>query len=93
MSDKLKTSWDEHYMLDAFLGFVSFSLSEPNALSAFRKETGNTWEPATTGIDKMIDEATGVDFAFIQQFSDWCEKSFGTPEDIGEGYLDRAPPL
>lgn len=81
---RLKTSWDGHYMYPAFIGYVHFALSRADALAQFRVETGNTFQPALTSLDRMIDEATGRDLAFAQAFIDWCEKQFGTPSDINE---------
>jgi hypothetical protein len=79
----LKTSWDDHYMYAAYVGFLRFALGHEPILKQYRHETGDKWEPGNTGIDQMIDTATGADFAFLQRFSDWAEKAhFGTPDDL-----------
>ncbi|MCP5018070.1 MAG: hypothetical protein GY938_22775 [Ketobacter sp.] len=84
MTDRIKTSWDDHYMLQAFLGFVSYCSKDPDRIKQFKSETGDTYSPPKTTIDKMIDESTGRDLVFAQSFVDWCETLFGTPEDLGD---------
>lgn len=80
---KLKTSWDDHYMLVAYLGCLSWVLSEDEVLEAFRKETENNWKPPKYPLGKAIDHATGIDFVFIQGFSDFVESNiFGTSDDL-----------
>lgn len=86
---RLKTSWDEHYMWKAYIDFLHFALGNDEMVAQFRAETGNMWKPAKNGLGRMIDEATGVEFKFLQQFSDWCEATYyGTPAD-----LDKEIPL
>lgn len=86
---RLKTSWDGHYMRQAYIDFLHFALGNDDILKQFREETGILWQPARNGLEKAIDEATGVEFKFLQQFSDWCEtRHYGTPAD-----MDRDMPL
>jgi hypothetical protein len=80
---KLKTSWDDHYMFPAYVGFLSFALGNGDILAQYRAETGDNWTPAKTPIEQMVDEATGAELRFLQSFSDFCERAhFGTPADI-----------
>lgn len=50
-------------------------------VAAFRAETGNRWEPGKTGIDKMIDQATGADHQFIKAFIAWFNVAVWGPLD------------
>jgi hypothetical protein len=80
---KLKTAWDGHYMLPDFMGCVYWALGDAKTLGAYRKATGDNWTPPKTPAEKMIDQATGADTAFLQRFSDWVEQNlFGRPEDL-----------
>jgi hypothetical protein len=77
----IKTPWDDDFRRDGYYGFLHFALGQPECVAQFRKATGNTWEPGRTGLDRMIDEATGSDLRFYQEFSDWLvENHYGTPE-------------
>ncbi|MBO6755425.1 MAG: hypothetical protein JJ902_03805 [Roseibium sp.] len=71
--------WKGHYMEGAFLGFVSFAAS--HLMKQFEAECGSI-KLATSGIDRMIDEATGHDLAEVQRFVDWCVVQFGAPKDL-----------
>jgi hypothetical protein len=83
MADKLKTSWDDHYMFPAYVGFLSFALGNAEIVAQFRASTGNLWKPGRNPLEHMIDEATGAELMFLQAFSDFCEREhFGTPADL-----------
>ncbi len=60
------------YMTDAWLGCVRWALGEPEIVEAFRGDTGMTWRPATTPIERSIDEATGADWAYLKAFIKWA---------------------
>jgi hypothetical protein len=60
------------YMAPAWLGCIRWALGKSDILAAFRADTGNTWEPGRTPIDRMIDEATGADREFITAFVKWA---------------------
>ncbi len=80
----ITTPWaDDPLMLPAFLGCVEWALGTPEILAGFRKSTGNNWTPGRSGLERMIDRATGVDHQFFQQFSDYvANEIFGTPETM-----------
>jgi hypothetical protein len=90
MSESITTPWDDHYMLPAFLGCVSWALTEPDMLCRFREKTGNNWALGRPGLEQMIDRATGADRQFFQQFSDWvADEVFGKPDDADDDiYFD-----
>ncbi len=82
MTESLKTSWDGHFMLPDFMGCLHWALGDEKTLSAYRKATGDKWTPPKNPAEKMIDQATGADTAFLQRFSYWVEENlFGRPED------------
>lgn len=85
MADTLRTSWHDHYMLPAYLGFLHSALGDAAMLAQYRQQTGDEWTPGKTSLDRLIDKATGANLAFLQRFSDWCEREhFGTPADLEE---------
>lgn len=81
-AEPITTPWDDDpLMYPAFIGCVSWALGTPEIVAAFREKTGNQWQPARSGLDKMIDKATGVERKFMQEFSDFvADEIFGRPE-------------
>lgn len=70
------------YMYDAWYSCVHWALGEPEIMAAFRQDTGIMWEPGKTGIEKMIDRATGADRKFVVSFVAWVnENIWGDPND------------
>jgi hypothetical protein len=69
------------YMIPAWLACIAWALSEPGALAQFRADTGNSWTPPRTGIDAMVDEATGARDAFMRQFVVWVNEKVWGPID------------
>ena len=67
------------YMHGAWAGALSAAIKEPEILAQFRADTGNNWEPARSPLDKMIDEATGVDRAFVEEFVAWFNTNVWGP--------------
>ena len=58
-------------------------------MAGFRAETGKTWEPGKTPIERMIDKATGSDFEFLKAFAEWHNENIwgegnGQPIDAGD---------
>ena len=69
------------YMTGAWLGCIRFALGKPEIVAAFRADTGNKWEPATTWIDRMIDQQTGAEWAFLKAFTEWANVNVWGPLD------------
>lgn len=90
---RLITPYDDNRLhRAAFIGCLHWALGEPEILSRFRSETGNTWQPAKSPVDRMVDKATGADFNFMQEFSDWVAKNiYGMPDDIEDPATERSP--
>ena len=79
-------------MVGSWFSCLQASMQQPEVLHAFRAETGCTYTPAVTPIDRMIDEATGRDKAYLLTFLAWfnvnvwggLDLTVGTPtEDAG----------
>lgn len=62
---------DNEIMAIMWFGSLSYALGSEDMLKAFKEETGFTWSPGCTAIERMIDEATGVAGDFILRFAKW----------------------
>lgn len=68
-------------MAGAWIGSLRYALTREDMMAAFRADTGNTWQPGKTTIDRMIDEATGADFDFLKAFAKWHNANVWGEED------------
>lgn len=59
----------------AWVGCLQYALGNDEILAAFREATGNRWTPASSGLERMIDEAVGADRAFIVAFVQWFDET------------------
>jgi hypothetical protein len=75
------------YMAPAWLGLIDFAIQEPAVVAEFRRQTGNNWKPSADPFVTMVDEATGADKAFIEQFIGWVNVNLWGPID---GPLDES---
>lgn len=73
--------YENHYMKEAFLGFVAFAAN--NLLDQYFEDC-DVPNLARTPLDMMIDEATGYNEAQVQKFFDWCVEQFGHPDGIND---------
>ena len=71
------------YLLPAWVAFLRYSLGTPEIVANYRRDTGDSWEPGRTPIERMIDEATSMDVHFLQSFIPWVNR-----ELWGEDWLD-----
>lgn len=67
------------YMNPAWLGCISFALNQPELMQQFRDETGMRWQPARSGIERMIDQATGMEWEFVKAFVLWVNVNVWGP--------------
>jgi hypothetical protein len=67
------------YMTPAWLGCIHWAIGTPEIVDAFRRESGMAWTPARNGLDRMIDEATGVEKRFIEAFIEWANANIWGP--------------
>jgi hypothetical protein len=66
-------------MAQAWVDCLRWSVTEPAILAAFRAASGCTFTPGRTPIDHMIDQATGRDREFVEQYIAWFhENVWGT---------------
>jgi hypothetical protein len=62
---------DNPVMAYMWVGCLHWAIGYPDILAAFKADTGVSLTPARTPLDRMIDEATGADKAFIEAFVPW----------------------
>ena len=73
------------HMLPAWLGCISWALGETDCVEAFRHDTGIQWKPASSPLERMIDEATNAERHFIEAFIRWANVNVWGPLDGGDG--------
>jgi hypothetical protein len=66
---------DNLIMAQAWVDCLRWSVTEPEMLAAFRADTGCDFTPGLTPIDRMIDEATGRQRAFVEQYVAWFNEN------------------
>jgi hypothetical protein len=57
---------DDPILAQAWVDCLRWSVTEPEMLAAFRADTRCNFTPGLMTIDRMIDEATGRDRAFVE---------------------------
>jgi hypothetical protein len=57
---------DDLIMTAAWVDCLHWSIGEPEILAEFRVDTGCDFTPRLTSIDRMINEATGRERAFVE---------------------------
>lgn len=63
----------DQIMLPAFVSMVSWAFSEPGIRSWYEADTGATLPPSPrNGLEAMIDEASGVNDAYVMGFAEWA---------------------
>jgi len=77
------------FMAPAWAGCLRWAVGKQEILDAFAHETGNQWKPGRSGLDRMIDEATGADRKFFEAFVAWFNVNVwgevDGPEDSDDG--------
>jgi hypothetical protein len=68
-------SGDEAYLLPAWLGCLSWALTNPQVLEQFEKSTGFKRNHARSPIERMIDEATGMQAEYFAAFAKWMNEN------------------
>jgi hypothetical protein len=76
-------------MQQAWLDCLVWAVGHTDLMTAFRQETGCTWTPGRTPLERMIDEAAGAKVAFLEAFLPWFNRTVwgeqdGKPYDRGE---------
>ena len=73
------------YAYPAWASALRAAAGQPGPLEAFRKDTGCTYTPPRSGLDKMIDESTGAEEAFLDAFVTWFNEKVWGSWDEPEG--------
>lgn len=69
------------YMAPAWADCMHWVLGEEQIRAAFEAETGHAYQPPQSGLEKMIDEATGHGTAYIEAFIRWANENIWGPID------------
>lgn len=76
-------------MIAPWLGCLEWAMSRTDFLEAFHEDTGNQWKrtPAKSPLERMIDEATGANLAYLRAFIQWHNENLWGDLDLvaGEG--------
>ena len=60
------------YIAPMWVSFIQWALSDAGVVDGFRQDTGFRWAPGRTPIERMIDEATGAEWRFLEAFVPWA---------------------
>jgi len=63
---------DDPLMSMAWAAFLRWAGGEPNMLAEFTADTGMKFAPPTTGIERLIDAATGYGQMIAREFAIWA---------------------
>lgn len=58
-----------------WVSFLGWALGSEDIVSRFREDTGNRYSPGRTTIERMVDQATGYEAAFLREFAQWLNKT------------------
>lgn len=67
------------HLLPAWMSALTFAIGQPEILAHFRRDTGLTWEPGKTSLERAIDEATGIEREFMTRFVEWFNVNIWGP--------------
>ena len=70
-------------LLPAWVVFLQYALGTPEIVATYRRETGDSWEPGRTPIERMIDEATGRDVQFLRDVIPWVNHELWGDDWLG----------
>lgn len=75
---------EHEYLVPAWLGCFSWALRNCRVMEDFTAATGVKYTPPRTGIEAMIDDATGADDAFFCAFAKWMNENIWGDMDAPE---------
>lgn len=67
------------YMAPAWAGCLSWAIGEPEIRATFERETRMKFAAPKSGLDRMIDEATGHSSAYVKAFIEWANVNVWGP--------------
>jgi hypothetical protein len=62
-------------MAQACVDCLRDTISDTAVLAAFHADTGSACTPGRMPIDRMIDEASGREREFVEQYLAWCNEN------------------
>lgn len=77
----LKPADTPDYMTGMWVACITWAIGVEEILDAFRSDTGNVWKPSNIPLERMIDQASGAEEAFIKQFVEWVNVKIWGPID------------
>ncbi len=70
----MKDNRNERLNVVMYLGCLQWASAEPNVIARFESDTGTKIPPkARNGLDRMIDEASGMNRMVFDKFVDWFD--------------------
>lgn len=77
------------YLAPAWASCLSWAIHNEDMRIAFQQATGRKWSPPRSGLDLMIDEATGANRAFIEAYITWFNQNVWGNEPIDNEPIDE----
>lgn len=68
---------------------ISVALRDASMLAGFKTDTGLSWNPPKSPLDRMIDEATGADMKFLVAFAAWFNENIWGDPDLKANVSDE----
>jgi hypothetical protein len=66
-------------MWPMWVGCLRWAIGNSEILAAFTADTGLTYSPPKSGLDAMIDEASGFNEKLVKSFVEWFNKNVWGP--------------
>ncbi len=77
------------YMAPAWASCMSWALVNPDVQAAFEQDSGMRYVPARSGLDAIIDDATGFTDSYVKAFVEWVNVNVWGPMHGGGEVLRR----
>lgn len=77
--ESLKPVDTPDHMRGAWLSCVLWVAGQPEAVEEFERQTGVRWTPPRTALDKLIDQASGHEWAVVEAFVRWVNTEIWGP--------------
>lgn len=72
-------------MIPPWFACMQWAISSKPTMDQFFADTGSKYVAPRNGIERMIDEAAGMDIAFLRTFAKWMNENIWGPRDIVAG--------
>jgi hypothetical protein len=85
-----KAHVDLVYKVPAWFGFIKWALGEKWIRAEFEKDTGiKAPPPARSGLEAMIDEATGIRLDYVKKFVVWLTRNYWGEGEAPAIYFEK----